>query len=167
MRRRIVGLVREYPGLHVREVARQLGTSVARIEYHIPLLVEAGLVRSVREEQYQRLYPMGNEGGLGKKDQDALALLRHRIPLLVTLYLLDQDAPVRHRQLAEDLGLSKSKLSFHLRKLEAAAIVARDAEGGFAPTDRVWLLRLLVAFQPTPDLRQEFADLWLGLYGDR
>jgi DNA-binding IclR family transcriptional regulator len=83
----------------------------------------------------------------------------------VTLHLMDRGA-TKHRDLAEALGMGKSKLSFHLRKLESAGIVAKDAEGHFRVADPKRVHRLLAAYPPTSDLRQEFADVWLALYGD-
>lgn len=168
-RRRIVGLIREYPGLHVREVARRLDTSVALVEYHLPFLLEGGLLLEERDDRYQRLFPSpgAKGGGLGEAERRVLGLLRERLPLRITLHLLEAGRPERHRDVAEALGLGKSKLSFHLRKLEAAGIAEKTADGTFRVRERARLLRLLLAHPPAPDLREEFADLWLGLYGDR
>ena len=88
-----------------------------------------------------------------------------RLPLQVTLHLLHK-GPAKHKDLADALGMGKSKLSFHLRKLEAAGIVAKDGEGRFGVTDAPRVERLLTAFPPTKDLRDEFADVWLNLYGE-
>ncbi len=169
IRRRIVGLIREYPGLHVRDLARRLQTSVALVEYHLPLLLEAGLLSEVREDRYQRLF-LGPEGGgaaLPEGDRRVLGILRERLPLRIVLHLLDQKGPARHKEVADALGLGKSKLSFHLRKLESAGVVEKTEEGAFRPKDRRRLMRLLHAHPPAPDLREEFADVWLSLYGDR
>jgi DNA-binding transcriptional ArsR family regulator len=98
-------------------------------------------------------------------EREVLQALRARLPLQVTLYLLDQDGPVQHKRLCADLDLGKSTLSFHLRKLEAAGVVRKTPDGRFEPRERAHLLRLLLAYQPTPDLLQEFADTWSSLYG--
>jgi DNA-binding transcriptional ArsR family regulator len=162
IRRRIVRLVREYPGLHVREVARRLETSVALVEYHLPPLLESGLLQEQRDERYQRLFAPG-PGTPDAQARRALGLLRARIPLQVTLHLLE-NGPSKHGQMAEALGLGKSKLSFHLRKLEGAGLVRKEADGQFALTDPKGTERLLLQHGPTPELKEEFADLWLGLY---
>lgn len=163
-RRRLYAVVKEYPGIHVREAARQLGTSMALVEYHLALLREHGLVRVSKEDGYARLYPT-DAPAPSASERERIGLLRQRLPLRVTLTLLD-DGPAKHKDLAEALGLGKSTLSFHLRKLEAAGLVARDAEGRFAVRDPPRVLRLLLAYPPTQDLRQAFADVWLSLYGD-
>lgn len=164
IRRRLYATVRDYPGIHVREAARQLGTSMALVEYHLALLREHGLVTVRRDDGYARLYPT-DAPAPSPSERERVGLLRQRLPLRITLALLD-DGPTKHKDLAESLGLGKSTLSFHLRKLEAAGLVARDAEGRFAVRDPPRVLRLLLAYPPTKDLREAFADVWLSLYGD-
>jgi predicted transcriptional regulator len=166
MRRRLYAVVREFPGIHVREAARQLDTSLALVEYHLALLREHGLVTVNKDDRYTRIYPKDADAAPDKQDRSAVAVLRERLPLQVTLHLLDQGA-TKHKDLADALGMGKSKLSFHLRKLEAAGVVAKDDEGRFAVREPARLQRLLAAFPPTMDLREEFADVWLSLYGDR
>jgi predicted transcriptional regulator len=168
MRRRLYALVQSYPGLHIREAARQLETSVALVEYHAAILRDNGFVRQERDDRYVRLFAVAaSSEGPTEAERVQLKLLRERIALRVTLHLLDQDGPVQHKAIAEALGLGKSKLSFHLRKLEAAGLVHKTPEGLFAVRERSRLLGLLLAYKPTPDLREEFGDLWLSLYGDK
>jgi DNA-binding transcriptional ArsR family regulator len=167
MRRRLFALARDYPGLHVREAARQLETSVALVEYHAAVLTQAGLVRQDRAEGYVRLFAVGDPAMATAAERDALALLRRRIPLSIALHILDQDQPVQHKAICDALGISKSKLSFHLRKLEAAGLVRKNTDGRFEPVARGRLMALLLAYRPTPDLMEEFGATWLSLYGDK
>ena len=166
MRRRLYATVRQYPGIHVREAARQLDTSLALVEYHLNLLRENGLVTVEKDDRYARLYARDAAASPDKKDRVAVAILRERLPLQVTLHLLDK-GPTKHKDLADALGMGKSKLSFHLRKLETAGVVAKDVAGRFLVGDPKRVDRLLAAYPPTRDLQEEFADVWLGLYGDR
>lgn len=163
MRRRIHAAVRQFPGIHVREAARQLDTSVALVEYHVAVLVAAGLVAIERGDRYARLFPAGR-GSVMAEDREAVGLLRERLPLRIVLELLD-GGPRRHKDLAEALGIGKSKLSFHLRKLEAGHVVGRSTDGVFALRDGPRIARLLLSYPPTRDLQTEFAAVWLSLYG--
>lgn len=165
MRRRVLGAIEQYPGLHVREIARQVGTSLALVEYHLALLEGAGLIEVQREDRYARVYAVQTPGPT-EEERKVLALLREKLPLQVTLHLLDRDEPARHGDIAQALGLGKSKLSFHLRKLEAAGVMARTPAGQFAVQQPRRIQRLLWTYKPTPDLREEFAKVWLSLYGD-
>ncbi len=164
MRRRIYALVQGYPGIHVREAARQLDTSMALIEYHVAVLEQHGLVMRERDDNHIRLYASASTPA--PADRAKLGVLRERLPLQVSLYLLDRGEGVAHGRIAQDLGMGKSKLSFHLRKLEAAGIVRKQDDGQFALIDGPGLQRLLLEHEPTPELRRDFADVWLKLYGD-
>ncbi|MHB8634428.1 MAG: ArsR family transcriptional regulator [Thermoplasmatota archaeon] len=163
IRRRLLGLVRAYPGIHLREIARQLETSIALVQYHATLLAGNGLVREERGEHHVRLY--GVAADADSRDHELVGLFRSRWPLRITLFLLDQDMPVQHKRIADALHVGKSKLSFHLRKLERAGVVERTANGMFAPVERKRLLRVLLEHKPVPALHEEVADLWLSLYG--
>lgn len=165
MRRRLHAAVQEFPGIHVREVARQLDTSIALVEYHLNVLVHNGLVVAEKGDRYVRIYPAGKETP-SPADRETVAVLRERLPLQIVLHLLDHGAS-RHKDVAAALGMSKSKLSFHLRKLEAGGLVGRDAEGRFSVLDRRRVERLLLSYPPTRDLRTAFAAVWLSLYGNK
>lgn len=163
MRRRLLAVVRQYPGLHIREAARQLDTSMALVEYHVSLLEPSDLLRVERGDRYARLYAAGARQP-NERERRQLAVVRQRIPLQVTLYVLDRGAS-KHGDIAEALDLSKSKLSFHLRKLETAGVIHKLDSGLFDVPDAKAMHRLLTDFPPTTELRNEFAALWLKLYG--
>ncbi len=156
MRDRILQLVQEYPGLHLREVARQLDTSIALVEYHIPGLEEEGLVDRVEADGVHRIYPVGEV-------DERLAVLRDAKRLHIALRLLD-GGTMRHIEIARATGMGKSTVSFHLRRMEDAGITART-DDGITLVDPRRIRRLLDRHQPTPDLVDRFTDLWGDLYG--
>lgn len=158
MRDRILALVRRYPGLHLREVARQLRTSIALVEYHVPSLLEDGLIERVEAEGAHRLFP-AHEGF----PRPALAAVRDPKRLHIVLALLEHGA-LRHAALAELTGLGKSTLTFHLKRLVAADVVRKDGFE-FCLEDEAVVRRLLERHQPTPDLVDRFSRVWGDLYG--
>lgn len=157
-RRELHALIKRYPGLHLRELARQLGTSIALVEYHIPVLIEAGLV-NVSAEGYQRVFPQ--EIGEGRREW--IGMLREEIPTRIVLLLL-QEGPMRHGALATELELGKSKASFHLKKLVAAGILEKGGHE-FKVAKPKEVTQLLISYKPTRDLRDSFASLWANFYG--
>ena len=163
-RRRLFQLIQDYPGLHEREAARQLGTSQALVNFHRVLLEEHGLIRVERADGTVRLYARAARGAPTPAEQTILVALRNRSNLHLTLVLLTH-GPAKHHELAEALGMGKSTVSFHLRKLEAAGVVAKAADGSFRLLDPLKVQQVLTRFKPTPDLLEEFTDLWSNLYG--
>jgi DNA-binding transcriptional ArsR family regulator len=165
-RRRIFHAVRDYPGLHVREISRQVGMSVALVEYHLRVLADNGLVEGREDQRFVRMFAVAaGDAPKSSADRGALGVLRSRLRLQILLILLDHPGPMSHGALAAEAGLGKSKLSFHLRRLERAGLVRKTPTGWFEPANRRRVLAMLLEFKPTPDLLDEFEELWLSLYG--
>ena len=164
-RRRLFQLVQEYPGIHEREAARQLGTSQALINFHRAILEENGLLKIERGDGTLRLYVRASASSPTPEERRILAALRNRRNLQLTLVLLNLGRPAKHGELAEASAMAKSKVSFYLRKLEGAGLVTKTGQGLFAITEPRKIHRVLTQFRPTPDLVQEFSDLWTALYG--
>lgn len=167
VRKRVYDAVRRYPGIHVRGIERNLGISAALAQYHVKKLEEAGYVEGKEQTGYTRYYPTskGKSARVTDEDQPIVGVLREQVPLHIVLLLLDHDA-LTHTELVERVGVAKSTVSYHLAKLAELSIVER-ARGSpalrLAQRDRIY--RLLLAYNPTPDLRDVFADLWGDLYG--
>lgn len=169
-RRDIYDLVRREPGIHMREIQRRLDLSIALTEYHLRQLVKSGLLTSISEEGYKRFYPTtGADGGelraLGGDERRMIGLFRQSIPLRITLYLLN-DEPGTNSQIADSLGVSRSRLSFHLNKMLRQNVIrklSRSEGRGYVLVDRERTLKLLIAYRPSPDLLDECSDLWDSL----
>lgn len=169
-RREIFDLVRKVRGLHMREIARKLDMSIALVEYHVNFLEDNGVISAITEGGYKRYYPKkvkGEDTGpeMGYSDRRALGLLRQRIPLQITLFLL-KNKQTSLTELSEALEISPSKCSFHVKKLLKEGIVRKlkRAEGkGYAVEDERRIIRLLIVNKPPRDMLEEFSDLWDGL----
>ncbi len=167
MRQRILAMIREFPGLHMREIARQLETSVALVGYHVDALQDHGVIRGEKEQRYMRFYPeTDGRLELDRDNRRHLALLRQPLPLEACLHLLEAKGPLRHGQLVEAMQVGKSKLSFHLAKLIDAGVVVKTEDGWFDLMDRQAITELLLAHRPTSDIRDRFNDLWTAFYSD-
>lgn len=156
MEKRITRLIREYPGLHLREVARQLDTSVALVEYHVETLVQQGTLKRVAESGAHHLYPSGIA------NDPRMRILRNEKRLHICLVLL-RDGASRHTDLVQETGIGKGTLSFQLRKLTDAALVTQQ-NGLYQLVDELEVRTFLERARPTPNLLDRFADVWGDLY---
>ncbi|HVL47691.1 MAG TPA: ArsR family transcriptional regulator [Candidatus Thermoplasmatota archaeon] len=166
-RQRVYASVRRYPGIHVRGLERELRISSALAQYHVRKLDEEGFIEGREQGGYVRYYPTskGKAARVTERDIPLVGVLREQVPLHVALLLLDR-GPLTHADLARELGVAKSTTSYHLAKLAEAGIVVREPGTPrltLAERDRIY--RLLLAYQPTPDFLDAFADLWSDLYG--
>lgn len=125
-RRRVYQLIRSHPGLHLRELERRLPISLGDLRYHVDYLEREGLVSS-KSDGYRKAYFSVRD--VSVLDRGLLALLRQRSPRRIVLHLLaGGEATAEDLQAA--VGLSRSTLSFHLRKLREAGLVRVRREEG-------------------------------------
>ncbi|HET6405835.1 MAG TPA: ArsR family transcriptional regulator [Candidatus Thermoplasmatota archaeon] len=166
VRQRVYDAVRRYPGIHLREIERQIGVSAPLAQYHLRKLAEEGFVEVHEQGGYARHYPTdkGKSASVTPRDLPIVGLLREEVPLHIALLLLDRGA-MTHAELVEALGVAKSTVSYHLAKLAEADVVERAGDAKLRLKDRERVYRLLLAYRPTPTLVDAFADLWEDLYG--
>lgn len=167
MRRRILNLVNEFPGLHLRELQRRAQTSAMLVEYHLNVLERLGLVISQEEGGYRRFFPTRDAKlPLGKTEKLWLGLLRQPVPLGIALYLLEMSRAT-HKMLADIVPVTKSTLTYHLKNMEAAGLIVREPPGGreFRLHEPERVLALLRAYSPTPDMIVAYGSMWDQIFG--
>jgi predicted transcriptional regulator len=166
-RKRIFDTIRRNPGVHMRELERMTGYSVALVKYHLGQLEKSELVTSMEEGGYLRYFIKEKELRLTMAQKRMLGVLRREIPLRIVLYLI-RNPYTRHKDMHKELDLAASTLSFHLNKLVKEGIVQKDEDGvkkGFVVVDSKTVVRILVTYRPLFDkLADSFTDLWVEIY---
>jgi len=167
-RRRIYECVNEHPGLHQREIARQLDLDASHAEYHLYHLAKAGILRTEETDGYKRYFVALDpneavpEGAVQPEDRPWLGLFRQKRPLEIVAHLL-QEGPSQMGPIADSMDIAKSTLSYHVDKLQDEDAVERVRDGNqryLQLTDRERTIRLLVQHEPPDDLVAGFQDLW-------
>jgi predicted transcriptional regulator len=162
LRKRLYVLVQDYPGLHLRELARRLGVKVRAVEYHAEALVAGRIIEERRDGAYQRLFPNQQELPLTELEREWLGVLRKPIPLALVLALLDAPEGLAHTELCRRTGTSKANATHHLKRLVDTGLVEWDGPYRLADPQRT--RDLLRSHKPVPELRQRFADAWASIY---
>ncbi len=140
---------------------------VRALKYHLDFLEANEAVTSIQQDGYLRYYPRAWDEGffrerIGASEKRVLGLLRQRVPLHVVLLLLDRDE-LGTEDLQEELGLAKSTLSYHLKKLTALHLVTwrtEEKRRQYRLQDPHVAVQLLVQYRPIPDVVEDFLDLW-------
>lgn len=131
-RRRIYDLIRARPGTYLREMERELGMQVGMLTHHLRVLTEAGLIRAVPEGNHVRYF---TEERFVQKDSNALSYLRTRTSRDILIYVLDRET-IRLSELIALTGMTKSTMSYHLKRLNAAGMIRVD-KGEFTTVSAV------------------------------
>ncbi|MFB6172500.1 MAG: winged helix-turn-helix transcriptional regulator [Haloarculaceae archaeon] len=148
-RRLIADRVCADPGIHFSALVRDLDLAPGQVQYHVRRLSDAGDAVEERYYGQTHYYPPGYD----EWDQRALALLRRETAADVVQALADA-GPARPAAVADEVGVARSTLEWHLDRLVDAGLVQkrRDDRGrvtlALAQPDET--ARLLAAATPTP-----------------
>jgi predicted transcriptional regulator len=121
-RKAIHDCVAAHAGAHLREIARRCELPLGTTLYHLDCLERAGLVVARRDGRYKRYF---THAGVGRREKEVLSMLRHDAPRRI-VYALLPGSPMTQRELCSAVGVSRSTLSFHVNRLVAEQIVARQ-----------------------------------------
>lgn len=162
----IMQTIRDYPGIHLRGLVKQLDTSTSLARYHLEALVGDGLVRDYEVGGFTRYFPREEYDALDERSLHMLHVLRQQRPLEIVLAILDV-GPMQHRDLLEIVGGSKGTLTYQLDKLIEANIITKVAKGperGFHLSDRDKVRKLLARYEPVPSVVEHVHDTWEDLF---
>lgn len=167
LRRRILLIVEEYPGLHLREIQRRAATSAMLAEYHLNILEKMGLVTSSTRGRYRDFFPVRTAGlQLDATDKRWLGLLRRPAILRIALLLLEGGA-MRPIQLARDLGLVPSTAAYQFKLMEDAGLAVVERRGNRSLIrlgDPARVLEILCTYHPSPDAISSYAETWTNVF---
>jgi len=124
-RRRIYQLVSKFPGMYLREIEKQLGLAMGVLEYNLSYLEKKSILTVEREGNRKR-YFVGDDISFG--DKTTIGILRQEIPRRIVLHLM-LNPKASFQDVLAQFTISKSTLSFHMKKLTEASIVEGEKEG--------------------------------------
>ncbi len=162
-RKSIYEQIQKNPGVSAREVQRSLRLGWGETAYHLKQLTEAGALR--RERGGHRDYYFTPEIGWG--DRKTLLLLRSRAERTILLTLLEKP-DLSFLQIAQEVRLSNSTVSFHLRHMLVLEIVERRMQENlhrYRLREPARLATLLHTYQESfeDSLVDRFVGAWTGL----
>ncbi|MHB8584539.1 MAG: winged helix-turn-helix transcriptional regulator [Thermoplasmatota archaeon] len=124
-RGRILEYVQSNPGAHLREIARGLGLPLGTALYHLDFLVAREVLDIRRDGRYKRFFVRSQ---IGRREKELLSALRHDVPRGIVRALLRHGHGTQ-RQLAAEMSVSRSTLSFHVTRMVSEGLVLRQAGG--------------------------------------
>lgn len=157
-RKKIYRLIEKNPGLNLSTIAEMLHMNVPLVDYHTRYFEKHELITVVKEERFKRYYI---KGAVGVTEQNLFEALRRDIPLKIVLYLL-KNPYAKHYDIFPALGISKSTLSYHLKKLVHKGIVKVHVQGEdwtYVIINEKEVVRFLLHYRPSRVLKR-FTDAW-------
>jgi predicted transcriptional regulator len=167
-RKDLYEFVRKNPGFHLREISRSLDLSITLADYHLRFLERHDLITSSMDGEYKRFYPRSIPGqadlrpALSDQERQILALLRQPMPLRVINFLMERETAT-HKEMLEQVPVSPSTLSHHLKKMQAAGVIDRSdpPERGYRIASPKEVARLMATYElASADQIDTFIRVW-------
>ena len=167
-RKDLYDFVRHNPGFHLRELARALNLSITLADYHLRFLERHDLITSSMDGEYKRFYPRSTPGladprpALTEADRQILGFLRQPVPLRVMNFLMERE-DATHKMILEQVPVSPSTLSHHLKKMHAAGIIdrAESKDRGYRILNPKSVARLMATYElASSDQVDTFIRVW-------
>jgi predicted transcriptional regulator len=167
LRAEVLAFVERYPGVHARELERQMGLTNRAGAYHLDALEREGALARVETGGYVRFFPRETRKRLTPRDLAFVCLLRHPPALQIVLLLLSK-GELTPGAMSERLALARPSVSYHIKALLEADVLDVQVEGRerhYSLRDRAYVARALASFHPLPGDLDAFSSLWNDLIG--
>jgi len=137
VRKNLYNYIDEYPGSHLREIARELDLKPSNAAWHLRKLEQTNLVRS-RTIGGKRVYYLVEGGIEARREAIAEAILKNKNARDIMLYL--QGNPRKHLlEIANALNLNHHTVKWHIKKMYMAELIDGDTSNSaypvYYPTD--------------------------------
>jgi len=168
IRRKIYNLIAQRPGIYLTKIAEILDMSIQLTDYHLLYMERNNEIIAEKNpgEYYRRYYTADSK--FKKQDKFILEVLRKEILLKIVLLLLKHNM-LRHKEIAENLNISSSRVSYHLNKLIKSDIVDVSSFGhdkGYVLKNKYEITDLLKKYQIHLGVYlsiERFQDMWKDL----
>lgn len=125
LRKRITEYIRRNPGVHFRQISRDLDLAIGQVDFHINALIKGEVIVKETGSGNARFYVRDK---FSKDERKAMSILRREIPRGIVLFLLDDPGSTPSRIL-ENFSFTSATMSYHLRRMEKVGILRVEQEG--------------------------------------
>ena len=165
----VIDAISTQPGIHMRQIARQLDVHVNLADYHLRILEKAGKVISVEKGGKKGFFPSTSDPEkitLGPLERRILLLLREVRTLAIVLFLLVTGG-ARSGEVATEVKISPSTSTHHLKRLQKEGILEKDQKRRYVVSEPEKVARIIIDHRPgEEDIVHSFESLWEELSGN-
>jgi predicted transcriptional regulator len=131
VRKNLYEYIDEYPGSHLREIARELNLKPSNAAWHLRKLEQTNLVRS-RAIGGKKVFYLVEGGIAARKEAVAESILRNANARKIMGYLVKN--PGKHLvEIAHALNLNHHTVKWHIKKMYLAEMVEGDTSNSTYP----------------------------------
>ena len=125
LRKRITEYIRRNPGVHFRQVSRDLDLAIGQLDFHLNALIKGEVLVKQVVSGNTRYYVRDK---FSKDERKAMSVLRREIPRGIVLFLMDNPGSTPTLILGS-FSFTSATLSYHLKRLERYGILRAEQSG--------------------------------------
>jgi len=124
-RTQIYDFVKDNPGIQFRGICASLSLPVGLAQYHLGVLVKAGLVSFIRDGRYKRYFLSKK---FSKKEMLTISMIRHKTVKRILEVLLNRKQ-LSHGKLAGEVSITSQALTWQMKSLKKTEFVLQANDG--------------------------------------
>ena len=124
-RSQIFDYIHQNPGMQFRAISSALCLPLGLAQYHLGVLVKAGLVSFVRDGRYKRFFVSKK---FSRKQMLAISLLRHKTVKKIVEALL-RKKQLSHGKLASEVSITSQALTWQMKSLRNTEFILQTNDG--------------------------------------
>ena len=125
VRKKLTEYIRKNPGVHFRQITRDLQLAVGQLDFHLNALVKGDVLIKDGSTSNARYFVRDS---FTREERKAMSHLRREIPRGIVIFLMENPGATPH-EILQMFDFTHATLSYHLRRLEKAGILKVDQEG--------------------------------------
>ena len=158
---RVLQFIRDNPGVHLRQIKKELHVSLGTIQYHLSVLENSGRIISERLYFRRTYFPMGV---FKKNERNILKILKRDNLKAILLFIMEKQNPTQ-TDIANGLGFSNSTASRLLKYMIDHEIICEIRDRRFKRyhvEDNETIFKLMKNYHPT--LWHNWSQRILGIF---
>lgn len=162
----IISLIDKYPGLGLRELARELSSSPQSLKYYTDKLIESNQIIIKKDGKYSRFY---NKDVIIEEHEEQIINCIRKGPLLnVIVAFLNEHKQekkelLKNQELVSILQVQPGTVTYYLNQLIDCKIVEKQPDG-FRLLNPSLMERFIKKYSPTRSIIDNFIDLWSSYF---
>jgi predicted transcriptional regulator len=124
-RTQIYNYIASNPGVQFRGICAALSLPVGLAQYHLGILIKAGLVSFIRDGRYKRFFLSKK---FSRKQMLTISLLRHKTARKILEALLNKKQ-LSHGELACEVSITSQALTWQMKRVGKTQFVLQTNEG--------------------------------------
>jgi|SRR5207245_5263584 len=162
---RVFQFIQDNPGIHLRQIKKELNVSLGTIQYHLSVLENSGRIISERQYFRRTYFPVGT---FKKNERNILKILKRDNLKAILLFVMEKQNPTQ-TDIATGLGLSNSTVNRLLRYVIDHEIIYEIRDGRFKRYhvgDNETIVKLMKNYHPVlwRNWNQRIVGIFLSLW---